>query len=77
VTQHLLLEYDWGADFLGESHLPQVNVNRKQKPQLSRLARTAAHSPRYVSSSAYACSLNAYMCCELSVRRLPIPVIRL
>lgn len=28
VTQDTLLEYAWGAEYLGESHLLQVNINR-------------------------------------------------
>jgi DNA-binding response OmpR family regulator len=28
VTQDLLLEHVWGSEYLGESHMLQVNVNR-------------------------------------------------
>jgi DNA-binding response OmpR family regulator len=31
VTQDLLLEHVWGAEYLGESHLLQVNVNRVRR----------------------------------------------
>jgi DNA-binding response OmpR family regulator len=28
VTQDVLLEHVWGSEYLGESHMLQVNVNR-------------------------------------------------
>jgi DNA-binding response OmpR family regulator len=28
VTQDLLLEHVWGSEYIGESHMLQVNVNR-------------------------------------------------
>ena len=28
VTQDLLLEHVWGSEYLGESHMLQVNINR-------------------------------------------------
>ncbi|HLJ35351.1 MAG TPA: helix-turn-helix domain-containing protein, partial [Ktedonobacteraceae bacterium] len=28
VTQDLLLEHVWGAEYIGESHMLQVNMNR-------------------------------------------------
>src|SRR5579872_7472932 len=31
VTQDLLLEHVWGAEYLGESHMLQVNVNRLRR----------------------------------------------
>ena len=39
VTQDLLLEHVWGAEYMGESHILQVNVNRlrhKLEPDPSR-----------------------------------------
>lgn len=43
VTQDLLLEHVWGEEYLGESHLLQVNINRlrrKLEPELTH--------PRYL-----------------------------
>lgn len=31
ITQDLLLEHVWGADYVGESHMLQVNVNRLRR----------------------------------------------
>lgn len=31
ITQDLLLEHVWGADYLGESHMLQVNINRLRR----------------------------------------------
>lgn len=31
LTQDLLLEHVWGADYLGESHMLQVNINRLRR----------------------------------------------
>ncbi len=31
VTQDLLLEHVWGAEYLGESHMLQVNINRLRR----------------------------------------------
>lgn len=39
VTQDLLLEHVWGAEYVGESHLLQVNINRlrrKLEPDIAR-----------------------------------------
>jgi DNA-binding response OmpR family regulator len=43
LTQDLLLEHVWGAEYLGESHMLQVNVNRLRR----KLEADPAH-PRYV-----------------------------
>lgn len=43
VTQDLLLEHVWGDEFLGESHMLQVNINRVRK----KLERDPAR-PRYL-----------------------------
>lgn len=43
VTQDLLLEHIWGEEYLGESHLLQVNVNR-----LRRKIETDLAHPRYL-----------------------------
>jgi DNA-binding response OmpR family regulator len=43
VTQDLLLEYVWGAEYLGESHMLQVNINRLRR----KLEEDPAH-PRYI-----------------------------
>jgi DNA-binding response OmpR family regulator len=43
VTQGLLLEHVWGPEYLGESHLLQVNVNR-----LRRKLDGDATPPRYI-----------------------------
>lgn len=43
VTQDLLLEHVWGTEYMGESHLLQVNVNRLRR----KLEADPAH-PRYV-----------------------------
>ncbi len=43
VTQDLLLEHVWGAEYAGESHLLQVNINR-----LRRKLETDPTHPRYV-----------------------------
>jgi len=39
LTQDLLLEHVWGAEYVGESHLLQVNVNRLRH----KVERDAAH----------------------------------
>ena len=43
LTQDLLLEHVWGPEYLGESHLLQVNVNR-----LRRKLEPEAAQPRYI-----------------------------
>lgn len=43
VTQDLLLEHVWGEEYIGESHLLQVNMNR-----LRRKIETDPAHPRYV-----------------------------
>jgi DNA-binding response OmpR family regulator len=43
VTQDLLLEHVWGPEYIGESHMLQVNVNRLRR----KIERDVAH-PRYV-----------------------------
>ena len=43
VTQDLLLEHVWGAEYMGESHILQVNVNRLRH----KLEHDPAH-PRYI-----------------------------
>ncbi len=43
VTQDLLLEHVWGSDYLGESHMLQVNINR-----LRRKIEADATHPRYL-----------------------------
>jgi DNA-binding response OmpR family regulator len=43
VTQDLLLEHVWGAEYIGESHMLQVNVNRLRR----KLEVDPAH-PRYI-----------------------------
>src|SRR5712691_11544164 len=43
VTQDLLLEHVWGAEYVGESHMLQVNVNRLRR----KLEEDATH-PRYI-----------------------------
>jgi DNA-binding response OmpR family regulator len=43
VTQDLLLEPVWGEDYLGESHMLQVNINR-----LRRKLEVDATQPRYL-----------------------------
>lgn len=43
VTQDLLLEHVWGTEYMGESHLLQVNVNRLRR----KLEADPTH-PRYV-----------------------------
>jgi DNA-binding response OmpR family regulator len=43
VTQDLLLEHVWGPEYLGESHLLQVNINR-----LRRKLEVDATQPRYI-----------------------------
>lgn len=45
VTQDLLLEHVWGEDYLGESHMLQVNVNRLRR----KLEGDPAH-PRYLKT---------------------------
>jgi DNA-binding response OmpR family regulator len=45
ITQDLLLEHVWGADYLGESHMLQVNVNRLRR----KLEDDSAH-PRYLKT---------------------------
>jgi DNA-binding response OmpR family regulator len=43
VTQDLLLEHVWGAEYVGESHMLQVNINRLRR----KLEADPAH-PRYI-----------------------------
>jgi DNA-binding response OmpR family regulator len=43
VTQDLLLEHVWGAEYIGESHMLQVNVNR-----LRRKLEADHTNPRYI-----------------------------
>ena len=43
VTQDLLLEHVWGSEYVGESHMLQVNVNRLRR----KLEADPAH-PRYI-----------------------------
>ncbi len=43
VTQDLLLEYVWGSEYLGESHMLQVNINRLRR----KIEVDPAH-PRYI-----------------------------
>jgi DNA-binding response OmpR family regulator len=43
VTQDLLLEHVWGAEYIGESHMLQVNINRLRR----KLEVDLAH-PRYI-----------------------------
>ncbi len=43
ITQDLLLEHVWGADYLGESHMLQVNINR-----LRRKLETDPSHPHYI-----------------------------
>jgi len=43
VTQDLLLEHVWGPEYLGESHMLQVNINR-----LRRKLEIDATEPRYI-----------------------------
>src|SRR5579863_9034894 len=43
ITQDLLLEHVWGAEYLGESHMLQVNINR-----LRRKIETDIAHPRYL-----------------------------
>lgn len=45
VTQDLLLEHVWGEDYLGESHMLQVNVNRLRH----KLEQDPAH-PQYLKT---------------------------
>lgn len=42
VTQDMLLQYVWGAEYLGESHMLQVNINRLRR----KLEADVAHSCR-------------------------------
>ncbi len=43
VTQDLLLEHVWGPEYVGESHMLQVNINR-----LRRKLEVDAMQPRYI-----------------------------
>jgi DNA-binding response OmpR family regulator len=43
VTQDLLLEHVWGSEYLGESHMLQVNINR-----LRRKLEVDPTQPRYI-----------------------------
>ena len=43
VTQDLLLEHVWGTEYVGESHMLQVNINRLRR----KLEADPAH-PRYI-----------------------------
>ncbi|HEY1348161.1 MAG TPA: response regulator transcription factor [Ktedonobacteraceae bacterium] len=45
ITQDLLLEHVWGEDYLGESHMLQVNVNRLRR----KLEADPTH-PRYLKT---------------------------
>lgn len=45
ITQDLLLEHVWGADYVGESHMLQVNVNRLRR----KLEADPAH-PQYLKT---------------------------
>jgi DNA-binding response OmpR family regulator len=45
LTQDLLLEHVWGGDYLGESHMLQVNINRLRH----KLEADPAH-PRYLKT---------------------------
>jgi DNA-binding response OmpR family regulator len=45
LTQDLLLEHVWGAEYVGESHLLQVNVNRLRH----KIESDAAH-PKYIQT---------------------------
>ena len=43
VTQDMLLEHVWGAEYIGESHMLQVNINRLRR----KIESDIAH-PRYI-----------------------------
>jgi DNA-binding response OmpR family regulator len=43
VTQDLLLEHVWGPEYIGESHMLQVNINRLRR----KIEQDVAH-PRYI-----------------------------
>jgi DNA-binding response OmpR family regulator len=43
LTQDQLLEYVWGPDYLGETHMLQVNINRVRR----KIEPDPAH-PRYI-----------------------------
>jgi DNA-binding response OmpR family regulator len=45
ITQDLLLEHVWGSEYVGESHMLQVNVNRLRR----KIEGDPAH-PRYVQT---------------------------
>ncbi|HEX7737330.1 MAG TPA: response regulator transcription factor, partial [Ktedonobacteraceae bacterium] len=45
ITQDLLLEHVWGADYIGESHMLQVNINRLRR----KLEDDPAH-PQYLKT---------------------------
>jgi len=45
LTQDLLLEHVWGADYIGESHMLQVNINR-----LRRKLETDPTHPQYLKT---------------------------
>lgn len=45
VTQDLLLEHVWGSEYLGESHMLQVNINRLRR----KLEDDPTH-PRYIQT---------------------------
>ena len=47
VTQDLLLEHVWGSEYLGESHMLQVNINR-----LRRKIEADPTHPRYILTKA-------------------------
>ncbi len=47
ITQDLLLEHVWGAEYVGESHMLQVNINRLRR----KLEQDPAH-PRYLLTKA-------------------------
>ncbi len=47
LTQDLLLEQVWGVDYLGESHMLQVNINRLRR----KIEADPAH-PRYLKTKA-------------------------
>lgn len=47
ITQDLLLEHVWGADYIGESHMLQVNMNRLRR----KLEMDPSH-PHYLKTKA-------------------------
>ncbi len=59
VTQDLLLEHVWGAEYVGESHMLQVNMNRLRR----KLEADAAH-PRLILTKV---GIGYYMPAQASV----------